>query len=244
MPQSLCDRGTGLTSILGQRRWWRATRVLAAVLAAGVVGLSHVAIADLSLCGNGMIDPGEDCDLGGTCIGGPAAGVACRVGDSTCTSGTCTTFGGRGCAANCTFEQDITFPLTSGQLDGSHLVPGTSGLTIDGDGLTIPLPFGAACSATSCVPSQIVLTVGRPRDSRIPVVVRPRAVELYPGTVPSRRLFVRASMASPSEPAAVASSRRMERPCRRTARRGSLPVARRAVTAAASRVTDTRRALW
>jgi len=48
-----------------------------------------------AVCGDGVVDVAEDCDIGGTCIGGQAAGTACHVGGTTCTGGACTTFGGQ-----------------------------------------------------------------------------------------------------------------------------------------------------
>ena len=118
-----------------------ALLTLAVVLATTIPESSRAATP---VCGNGVVDADEDCDLGGTCIGGSAAGTACHVGDTTCTGGTCTTFGGKGCAANCTTEHDVPYPLVPGQLDGLDVVPGTSGVAIASDFLSIPLPFGAA----------------------------------------------------------------------------------------------------
>ncbi len=100
------------------------------------------------------------------------AGTPCHVGDATCTGGTCTTFGGQGCAANCTFEHDVTFLMVPGQPDGIGLQPGTSGVVIQGYGLSIPWPFAAACSATECRVSREIWTVGKLRNGKIPVVVK------------------------------------------------------------------------
>ena len=47
-------------------------------------------------CGDGVIDVDEDCDVGGTCIGGAAAGTPCFVNGTPCPGGTCTPFGGTG----------------------------------------------------------------------------------------------------------------------------------------------------
>src|SRR5207249_1342666 len=94
-------------------------------------------------CGNGTTDAGEDCDNGGTCLGGDNAGTHCTaesqcmghgvcVGgpkafvacadDSACPSGKClhcVPQGGDGCAANCTEEiqmNTITYNLEQGML--------------------------------------------------------------------------------------------------------------------------------
>ncbi len=151
----------------------------------------------MAVCGDGTVDSGEDCDLGGSCVGGSAAGTACHVGDATCTGGTCTTFGGKGCAANCTTEHDILYTLVPGVLDGLNVAPGTSGVAIASDFLSIPLPLGPACNggdnagatcATqddcpggTCVPSQQILTVGKKSaDGTIPVVVKASTVK-FPG---------------------------------------------------------------
>src|SRR5262245_4955903 len=66
-------------------------------------------------CGDGIVDSalGEECDDGGRCRGGDAAGAACTT-DSTCAGGVCETFGGDGCAANCTTETDVRFELEPG----------------------------------------------------------------------------------------------------------------------------------
>ena len=150
----------------------------------------------MAVCGDGVVDTGEDCDLGGTCIGGSAAGTACHVGDATCTGGACTTFGGKGCAANCTNEHDVPFPLVPGQLDGLSVVPGTSGVAIASDFLSIPLPFGnvcaggdnanqactsaADCPGGTCTASKQVLTVGKEVNGQIPFVVKAASV-VFPG---------------------------------------------------------------
>jgi hypothetical protein len=127
----------------------------------------------MAVCGDGVVDADEDCDQGGTCIGGPTAGTACHVGDSTCTGGTCTTFGGNGCAANCTTEHDVPFELVPGEVPpgASQPAPGTSGVAIASSILNIPLPLSS--------PSQQTLTVGKLKDGKIPVVVKASSV-MYP----------------------------------------------------------------
>ena len=110
--------------------------VLSTLLLIGVVGLAHC----FAQCGNGVVDSGEDCDDGGTCLGGANAGTHCTaesdcLGNGMCVSGTkdrsacasdadcpggrcthCVPQGGDGCAANCTAEQDVHLPLLPGQL--------------------------------------------------------------------------------------------------------------------------------
>ena len=54
-------------------------------------------------CGNGLKEVGEDCDFGGTCASGSAAGMACTFGQCGL-GGQCQPRGGQGCAANCTNE--------------------------------------------------------------------------------------------------------------------------------------------
>ena len=138
-------------------------------------------------CGNAVRDPGEDCDDGGICIGGANAGMACTcddqcVGNGVCDGGLkagsacatddqcpaarcvrCKTFGGDGCAANCTLETDVPCNLVPGVVEGLEVAPGTSGAVVHGESLTLPLPF----SGTE------TLTVGRPgADGTIPVVIK------------------------------------------------------------------------
>jgi hypothetical protein len=152
-----------------RRGRWLATWTLVVVLALGILGSSRAASA---LCGDGVVDADEDCDQGGTCIGGPSAGTACHVGDATCTDGTCTTFGGNGCAANCTTEHDVLFELVPGEVPpgASQPAPGTSGVAIASI-LNISLPLSA--------PAQQTLTVGKLKDGKIPVVVKASSVH-YP----------------------------------------------------------------
>src|ERR1035437_8018690 len=158
MEESLRGRVASLASGQVRHRFQILIRALAVVLTVVVLGSPRAATAR---CGDGVVDADEDCDQGGTCIGGAAAGTHCLVGDTTCTGGTCTTFGGHGCAANCTAEHDVPFPLIRGQLNGLNLVPGTSGVVITSDFLLIPLPLGGLCSqAPDC--SVIPVCMGLP----------------------------------------------------------------------------------
>jgi len=92
---------------------------------------------------DGVVQAGEDCDDGGTCVGGDNAGSHCTAesqcrGNGVCTDGVridtscrvdvdcpgsvcvrCRTFGGDGCAANCTAETDIAFDLIPGVFEGT-----------------------------------------------------------------------------------------------------------------------------
>jgi hypothetical protein len=200
MAQSLRGRVASLAAGQVRYRFQVLIWALAVALALSVSGSAHAGTAQ---CGNGIVEAEEDCDLGGTCIGGAAAGMHCNVGDTTCTGGTCTTFGGEGCAANCTTEHDVPYVLVPGQLDGLNLVPKTSGVSIDSDFLSIPLPFGGMCSPVpdcsvvpvclgqpcsadtdcpggTCMPWQETLTVGKEKDGKIPVVMKASSVH-YPG---------------------------------------------------------------
>lgn len=137
-------------------------------------------------CGNGLREGDEECDDGGICIGGTNAGTHCTGeedcnGNSVCVDGAkaesacaddsacpdgqcihCRTFSGDGCAANCTAERSSGLHVVSGVLDNVTIVPGTSGIVINGDILTIPLPLDGT----------LTLTTGNLRLGRIPIVVR------------------------------------------------------------------------
>lgn len=144
-------------------------------------------------CGDGQVEDDEECDDGGICVGGPNAGTACTAdtqcnGNGVCDDGSkhgypctadgdcpdgrcvhCKTFGGDRCAANCTLEADIDFPLVSGQTDGVDFLPGTSGAIIHGDILTIPLPFSGSQT----------LTIGKPgSDGKVPFVIKAASVTI------------------------------------------------------------------
>jgi len=144
------------------------------------------------ICGDGHTDSGEDCDDGGTCLGGSNAGTHCTAesqctGDGVCQGGPnasrpctgdnecagttcrkCVPQGGDGCAANCTSETDITFNLKPGVVndDGISVKDGTSGAIVHGDVLTIPLPLTGTQT----------LTVGKARNSAVPVIVKAASV--------------------------------------------------------------------
>ena len=91
-------------------------------------------------CGNGVTEAGEECDDGGTCIGGSNAGTHCTaesqcIGNGVCIGGykaetacdptnpdacpggtckKCVPQGGDGCASNCTTETTVQMPLVPG----------------------------------------------------------------------------------------------------------------------------------
>jgi hypothetical protein len=70
-----------------------------------------------SNCCNGVVDAGEQCDNGGTCIGGSSDMSHC-TGNSGCPGGECRAFGGDGCAANCTPETSVEFEFTGAKCQG------------------------------------------------------------------------------------------------------------------------------
>lgn len=116
---------------------------------------------EAAVCGDGAKTGSEECDDGGTCIGGPNAGTPCtseaqcqgngicesgiHLGtacgtNADCASGTCVRckpFGGDGCAANCTTEADIPFTL----------VPGVARICKNGT------KNGQSCTATADCPA-------------------------------------------------------------------------------------------
>jgi hypothetical protein len=57
-------------------------------------------------CGDSTVDPGEACDNGARCQGGPTPGAACNAaGANTCgAGGTCLRVGGDGCNSACRVE--------------------------------------------------------------------------------------------------------------------------------------------
>jgi cysteine-rich repeat protein len=128
----------------------------------------------LPRCGNGIVDAGEECDDGGMCIGGANAGDFCTA-DRQCPGGTCTTFGGDGCAANCTTESEVTFNLVPGVTQGYTIAPGTSGTVLNGEILTIPMPLSGSQT----------LTIGKQRNGQVPVVIKAAAVHLARAPFPS-----------------------------------------------------------
>lgn len=154
-----------------------------------------------SACGNGHVDAGEDCDDGGICIGGSNAGTACTAeaqcsGNGVCDDGSkfgygcatgddcpnghcvhCKTFGGDGCAANCTLETHVLMSLIPGMDEngGAALQAGTSGIVAVGDIVTVPMPLSGSQA----------LTLGKAgRDGRVPLVIKAANVHI------PRRLIV------------------------------------------------------
>jgi hypothetical protein len=88
------------------------------------------------------------------------------------------TFGGDGCAANCTGERDLVLDLVPGEIDGNSIAADTSGAVAKSSILAIPLAFRGTWT----------LTVGKQRPNatgqmEIPVVIKagePRRIELSP----------------------------------------------------------------
>ena len=163
---------------------------------AGAHGCEGGVNTQSAMCGNGVVESGEDCDDAGICMGGNNAGTPCTsdvqcIGQGMCDAlgipggglrkacnsdadcgGThcvrCMPFGGDGCAANCTIETAISGALKPGALDGTGIQPGTSGEIINADILTIPLPLSGAYN----------FRAGKPRSGRIPVVQKPWDLQL------------------------------------------------------------------
>jgi hypothetical protein len=93
-----------------------------------------------AVCGDQVVQSGEECDDGGICTGGDNAGTPCtsesqcmgsgicllgpKIGmacanDAACGTGKCVKckpFGGDGCAANCTMERTLAYSLKPGAL--------------------------------------------------------------------------------------------------------------------------------
>jgi YVTN family beta-propeller protein/cysteine-rich repeat protein len=159
---------------------WRTSRrrrtllLLAMFLRVCAPALPAGAVTAVRTCGDGVLEVGEDCDDGGLCIASSNAGAHCTA-DAECLGGACQTFGGDGCAANCTAETDVPFDVVPGRFfEGPIIEPGTSGLAIFAAlmGNLIRLPFFLTGSQT--------LTVGKQRDGKIPVVIKAESVHFPP----------------------------------------------------------------
>lgn len=71
-----------------------------------------------AICGNNIVEEGEACDDGGTCLNGLDAGKRCPAsveGGVDCDSGLCRPSGGDGCAENCTVEAIVNLKLGEDQ---------------------------------------------------------------------------------------------------------------------------------
>jgi hypothetical protein len=152
------------------------------------------------VCGNGVVESGEDCDEGGTCIGGDNAGASCTSesqcsGQGVCIAGAntlqacdtdadcpwsqcvhCKVFGGvtvpnsggKTCAANCTFESNVTQNLVAGIVTGGSghygVLPGTSTSFVHATGSTANAGLPPLALA-----GQQVFAVGKLRNNMIPM---------------------------------------------------------------------------
>jgi len=118
-----------------------------------------------NVCGNGVVDAGEECDNAGVCIGSANAGTFCTA-DTQCPGGACKTFGGDGCAANCTLESEVPFNFVPGVVGGTVIAPGASGVVMQ-PGVTITRPLTGGET----------LTIGKERNGEIPVVIKAATVQ-------------------------------------------------------------------
>lgn len=142
--------------------------VLTAAVAACVIALAGPRAGFAQTCGNGSTEAPEECDNGGICIGSSNAGTAC-TNASQCDGGQCKPFGGDGCAANCTAEQQIPYELVPGVVQGLGIKPGTSGVVANSF-ISLPIPLSG----------HLGLVIGKERDGQIPVVVPADSVS-FPG---------------------------------------------------------------
>jgi hypothetical protein len=65
----------------------------------GAAGIA--AIAQICRCGNGTVACDEECDNGGSCVGGSAVGTACTSNSTCAGGGACEPQSGDGCDENC-----------------------------------------------------------------------------------------------------------------------------------------------
>jgi hypothetical protein len=124
--------------------------------------------------------PGGDCtNVGGVCdtFGqkGPQGTIPRKVctDDSECGGAKCIrckSFGGNGCAVNCTTEMVSRIKLVPGQLQSGDIKPGTSGAFVHGDPFMVPLTLnGINTLLTGSEPSA---------NGVIPITQRPSGVDL------------------------------------------------------------------
>jgi hypothetical protein len=142
-----------------------------------------------------------DCLGNGICIGGTRAHYGC-ASDAGCPDGACrhcVPQGGDGCAANCTSERDVPFDFILGEAPEDNppvLTPHTSGVILDRGFVSIPEPFLGTCDGKNnvignCYPNDDcgrggtctqfpgeTLTIGKPRDGKIPVVIKADSVHI------------------------------------------------------------------
>src|SRR5262249_37810394 len=96
--------------------------------------------------------------------------VGCTA-NSDCPGGSCVhckTFGGSGCAANCTSETTVPYNFVPGVAQGLGIMPGTSGAVVNGEILTIPLPL----------PGNLALVIGKQLNGQIPGVIKLAGVNI------------------------------------------------------------------
>jgi hypothetical protein len=144
---------------MARRMWRKGLLVSAATIA---LGLSpNVAF---SVCGDGAVEEGEQCDDGSVCTGAEETlGDSCSSDDDCGEGGTCRPTGGDGCASNCTNETSEELVLGEGSLS-----------TIRAFVFPLQLPLGGSQT----------ITRGELVDGKVPVVIRAEDILFDPVMVP------------------------------------------------------------
>jgi hypothetical protein len=125
--------------------------------------------SEAPLCGDGVIEEGETCDDGGTCLGGANHGLPCpaSTGGFECGRGFCRPAGGDGCAKNCTREHSLVFRLSESGDATSH-----------GFGQTATFGFEFP------VPGRLVFTIGEPTGASGSRSALSSDSQFIPGDIP------------------------------------------------------------
>lgn len=128
-----------------------AVSVLALVVLSGC-GSSSSSGQPFTRCGDGVVDPGEQCDDGRHCVGGPNAGASCTDA-SDCGGGNCQVVDEDGCLGTCQWNVCGDGILNPGveECDGRRFGGRTCGSYGLGEG---SLSCSAACAieTTTCGP--------------------------------------------------------------------------------------------
>jgi hypothetical protein len=178
-----------------------ASQVTVAVIIQAVnIVLGNAICREGDHCGNGSVEAGEDCDLGGTCLGGNNAGTHCTGEDQCIGNGVC--IGGMhaevACAANSECPGGACVHCVK---QGGTAIPGDSVHTCAANctfETSIPLASRPACCEEVCPLTPIhcatrgasgffpqpgadireVVSIGKPNaDGTIPLIIKAASVQ-------------------------------------------------------------------